>query len=185
MTDAELVERARAGDRAAFDAIVERYQHAVFRTTLAITADRGAAEDAAQDTFVRAYHRIGDFRGEASLKTWLLAIAWRQGISERRSIAARMRRLVAPSRDAPFDPPSAARSQEAAALAAEHTALVARALAKLPEKYRTALLLAASGDYTFDEMAEATGTPAGTLKWRVSEARRMLKTRLKAAGHGA
>jgi RNA polymerase sigma-70 factor (ECF subfamily) len=185
VTDAELVARARAGDRAAFDAIVERYQHAVFRATLAITADRAAAEDAAQDTFVRAYRRIGDFRGEASLKTWLLAIAWRQGISERRSITARLRRLVAPSHDAPFDPPSAARSQEARAISAEQAAIVARAVARLPEKYRTALLLASSGDYTFDEMAEATGVPAGTLKWRVAEARRMLKAKLNATGHGA
>src|SRR5262249_13020020 len=67
----------------------------------------------------------------------------------------------------------------------EQAAFVARAVATLPDKYRTALLLAASGDYTFDEMAEAIGVPAGTLKWRVSEARRMLKTRLNAAGHGA
>jgi len=109
VTDAALVARARAGDRAAFDAIVERYQHAVFRATLAMTADRAAAEDAAQDTFVRAYQHIGDFRGDASLKTWLLAIAWRQGISERRSITARLRRLVAPTRDAPFDPPPSPR----------------------------------------------------------------------------
>lgn len=185
MTDAELVERARAGDRAAFDAIVERYQHAVFRATLAITADRAAAEDAAQDTFVRAFRRLGSFRGESSLKTWLLAIAWRQGISERRSIAARLRRLVTPPQDAPFDPPSPARSQEARTISAEQAAIVASAVARLPGKYRRALLLAASGDYTFDEMAEATGVPAGTLKWRVAEARRMVKARLKAAGHGA
>jgi RNA polymerase sigma-70 factor (ECF subfamily) len=185
VTDDELVERARAGDRAAFDAIVERYQHAVFRATLAITTDPAAAEDAAQDTFVRAYRAIGDFRGESSLKTWLLAIAWRQAISERRSIAARLRRLVAPPRDTPFDPPSAARNQEARAILAEQAAIVARAVARLPEKYRTALLLASSGDYTFDEMAEAIGVPAGTLKWRVAEARRLLKAKLKAAGHNA
>lgn len=185
VTDAELVDRARAGDRAAFDAIVERYQHAVFRATLAVTGDPAAAEDAAQDTFVRAYQRIGDFRGEASLKTWLLAIAWRQGISERRSIAARWRRLVTPPADAPFDPPSAARSQEARTISAEQAAIVARAIATLPGKYRTALLLASSGDATFDEMARITGVPSGTLKWRVAEARRMLRAKLKAAGHGA
>jgi RNA polymerase sigma-70 factor (ECF subfamily) len=185
VTDDELVERARAGDRAAFDVIVERYQHAVFRATLAVTADHAAAEDAAQDTFVRAYQHIGAFRGEASLKTWLLAIAWRQAISERRSISARWRRLIATSRDAPFDPPSAARNQEARAISAEHAATIARIVATLPAKYRTALLLASTGDYTFDEMAAITGTPSGTLKWRVAEARRMVKAKLKAAGSGA
>ena len=183
MTDAELVDRARAGDRAAFDAIVERYQHAVFRAALAITAHRGEAEDVAQDTFLRAYRRIGAFRGESSLKTWLLAIAWRQAISARRSIAARLRRLVAPSEDVPFDPPSPARSPEGLAMAAEQAAIVTQLVTTLPEKYRSALLLAASGEFTFNEMAEALGVPAGTLKWRVAEGRRMLKAKLKAAGH--
>ena len=84
MTDAELVERARRGDRAAFDAIVERYQHVVFRTALAVTSNREEAEDAAQETFLRAFGHIGTFRGDSSLKTWLLAIAWREGISKRR-----------------------------------------------------------------------------------------------------
>jgi RNA polymerase sigma-70 factor (ECF subfamily) len=183
VTDDELVDRARAGDRTAFDAIVERYQHAVFRATLAVTADRSEAEDAAQDTFLRAYRRIADFRGDASLKTWLLAIAWRQAISRRRWLASRMRRLVFPGEGTPFDPPSPARSQEAGLVSAEQRSAVAELVKTLPEKYRVALLLSATGDYTFEEMASALGVPAGTLKWRVAEARRLLKAKLKAAGH--
>jgi RNA polymerase sigma-70 factor, ECF subfamily len=185
VTDAELVERARAGDRAAFDAIVERYQHAVFRATLAITGDRAEAEDAAQNTFIRAYRRISDFRGDSSLKTWLLAIAWRQGISGRRAIVTRLRRLVAPADPVRFDPPSPRRSEEDRAIAGQRAATLKQLVSRLPEKYRSALLLAASGDYTFSEMAQATGVPAGTLKWRVAEARRMLKAKLKAAGYEA
>jgi RNA polymerase sigma-70 factor (ECF subfamily) len=184
VTDAELVDRARGGDRTAFDAIVERYQHAVFRATLAVTSDRSEAEDAAQETFLRAYRRIGDFRGEASLKTWLLAIAWRQAISQRRSLVARMRRLVFQDEPrTPFDPPSRSRSQEDGLVSAEQRSAVAELVKSLPDKYRVALVLAATGDYTFDEMAAALGVPAGTLKWRVAEARRLLKTKLKAAGH--
>jgi RNA polymerase sigma-70 factor (ECF subfamily) len=94
VTDAELVGRARRGDRAAFDAIVERYQHVVFRTALAVTSNREEAEDAAQETFLRAFGHIGTFRGDSSLKTWLLAIAWREGISKRRSLVNRLRRMV-------------------------------------------------------------------------------------------
>jgi DNA-directed RNA polymerase specialized sigma24 family protein len=60
---------------------------------------------------------------------------------------------------------------------------VRRLVGTLPDTLRVPLLLAASGDYTFDEMAEALSVPAGTLKWRVSEARRRLKMKLRALGY--
>lgn len=183
MTDAELVDQARAGDRAAFDTIVERYQHVVFRAALAVTADHAEAEDAAQETFLRAYRFLGDFRGESSLKTWLLAIAWREGVSRRRSVVSRLRRLVSPSPDVPFDPPSPGRSQEARAVAAEQAEIVRRLVVALPEKYRVPLLLAATGDHTFEEMAATLRVPTGTLKWRVSEARRQLREKLRVMGY--
>ena len=185
MTDAELVNRARDGDRAAFDLIVERYQHVVFRATLAVTASREDAEDAAQETFIRAFGHLRRFRGESSLKTWLLAIAWREGLSRRRSVAARLKRFVAPPDEVPFDPPAPGRTQEMQVVDLEYARAVGRLIAALPVKLRTTLLLASGGDHTFDEMAEALGVPAGTLKWRVSEARRQLRTRLQALGYGS
>ena len=183
MTDAELVERARRGDRAAFDAIVERYQHVVFRTALAVTSNREEAEDAAQETFLRAFGHIGTFRGDSSLKTWLLAIAWREGISKRRSLVSRLRRTVSTPEDEAFDPPAAGRTEEARVVDAEHALTVRRLVARLPQSYREALMLAAAGDYTFDEMSAALGVPVGTLKWRVSEARRQLREKLRALGY--
>ena len=64
------------------------------------------------------------------------------------------------------------------------TALTVRRLvARLPRSYREALMLSAAGDYTFDEMSAALGVPAGTLKWRVSEARRQLREKLRALGY--
>ena len=184
MTDAELVERARAGDRGAFDLIVERYQHVVFRAALAVTAHREDAEDAAQEAFVRAYLALGRFRGESSLRTWLLAIVWREALSRRRSLSARLRRFVRPPDEAVFDPPAVGPNQEQRTADAEYSRAVGRVIAALPPKLRTALLLAAGGDHTFDELSAALGVPAGTLKWRVSEARRQLRTRLRALGLG-
>ena len=183
MTDGELVERARRGDRAAFDAIVERYQHVVFRTALAVTSNREEAEDAAQETFLRAFGHIGTFRGDSSLKTWLLAIAWREGISKRRSLVNRLRRMVSTPEDEAFDPPAAGRTEEARVMDAEHALTVRRLVARLPQNYREALMLAAAGDFTFDEMSAALGVPVGTLKWRVSEARRQLREKLRALGY--
>ena len=65
---------------------------------------------------------------------------------------------------------------------AELRQIVADLVRTLPQKYREALMLAATGDYTFDEMGEALGVPAGTLKWRVSEAKRQLRDKLTRLG---
>lgn len=182
VTDAELVERARAGDQAAFGDLVDRYQHVVVRAARAVLGRHDEAEDVAQDAFLLAYRHIERFRGEASVKTWLLAIAWRQALSRRRSIAARVRRFLASSDDEPLDPPATARLQDQALADLELQRSVARVVRTLPAKYREALMLAATGDHTFDEMSHALGVPAGTLKWRVSEARRRLREKLERKG---
>ena len=183
MTDAELLEHARQGDRAAFDSLVERYQHAVFRAALSVTGNHADAEDAAQEAFLKAYTRLESFRGEASVKTWLLAIAWREGLSRRRSVMAMLKRFVAPDEDAPFDPPGEERPADRAIEERAHARAVQRALKTLPAKYRDALRLASTGDFTFEEMASLLGAPSGTVKWRVAEARRRLKQKLRHLGY--
>ncbi len=95
VTDADLVARAREGDDSAFGELVERHRAAVFRATLAALGSHAEADDAAQDAFVLAYKRLDGFRGDASFKTWLLAIAWRQAISRRRGVRRWWRRLGA------------------------------------------------------------------------------------------
>lgn len=183
VTDAELVDLARRGDREAFGELVARYQHAAFRAVLAVTANRADAEDVTQEAFVRAWERLRDFRGDATFKTWLLAIAWRGALSHHRSIGVRLRRLVSRRDEEPFDPPSGSRCADTRLADEELAAAVRRLVRTLPEKLRVPLLLAATGDYTFDEMARVLGIPAGTLKWRVAEARRRLRTKLAAMGH--
>jgi RNA polymerase sigma-70 factor (ECF subfamily) len=179
VTDVELVERARAGDHAAFGVLVERYQHVVVRAALAVVGRREEAEDVAQEALLRAFRHIDGFRGESSVKTWLLAITWRQALSHRRSIAARLRRFVAAADDEqPFDAPAQGRLQDEVLADRDFRRTVARVVRALPAKYREALMLSATGDHTFDEMSQALGIPAGTVKWRVSEARRMLRERL-------
>ena len=183
MTDAELVHLARRGDREAFGELVARYQHAAFRAALVVTANRADAEDLTQEAFIRAWERLGEFREEASFKTWLLAIAWRGALSHRRALGVRLRRLVSRRDEDPFDPPSRARCADSRLADEELAAAVRRLVRSLPDKLRVPLLLAATGDYTFDEMARVLGMPAGTLKWRVAEARRRLRTKLTGMGH--
>lgn len=74
-SEAELVRRARAGDRGAFEGIVRCHQDQIYRLSLRMLGDAWDAEEAAQDTFVQAWRRLGGFRAEASLSTWLYRIA--------------------------------------------------------------------------------------------------------------
>ena len=94
MNDAELVARARQGDAAAFGELVDRHRAAVFRAARAALGSHADAEDAAQDAFLLAYRRLDTFRGQASFKTWLLTIAWRQAINRRRSLSSIWRRMA-------------------------------------------------------------------------------------------
>src|SRR6185503_4401066 len=96
VTDEELVLRAREGDTSAFSQLVVRHEAAVYRTALAALLPPEDAQDAAQDTFLRAWSRLGRFRGDASFKTWLLTIAWNRAMTRRR------RRIVWWRRAAPL-----------------------------------------------------------------------------------
>ena len=188
MTDGELVARARQGDPVAFGELVDRHRSAVYRAARAALGSHADAEDAAQDAFLAAFRRLGSFRGEASFKTWLLTIAWHQAINRRRSVTRMLRRLVEPrvnDEGAPMmvDFIAAGPTPEESAVQGEWRGAIRDAITALPPKLRDALLLAQSGDHSYDEIAAMLGTPAGTVKWRVSEARRMVKQRLRERGH--
>jgi RNA polymerase sigma-70 factor (ECF subfamily) len=202
VSDEELIERARSGDRAAFGDLVERHQQAVFRAALAALRSREDAEEVAQDTFIAAYQKLDRFRGESSFKTWLLSIAWNRALDRRRSIGERFKRFI--SRDdytqgrslAPRgswshsqrprpEPASGQPSHEQALIDDENRREVRRLLRTLPDKYRDALLLSASGEHTFEEIAALLRIPVGTAKWRAMEGRRLLKEKLEGEARGA
>jgi RNA polymerase sigma-70 factor, ECF subfamily len=190
VTDADLVARARQGDAVAFGELVDRHRTAVYRAALAALSSPADAEDAAQDAFVLAFRRLDSFRGEASFKTWLLAIAWRQAINQRRSLARVWRRLSQPAAHAVDQQEPLAMvaanglDPEQAVAQAQLERAVRRELLALSPKLRDALVLAQSGAYTYDEIGAMLKVPVGTIKWRISEARRVIKTRLRQRGHG-
>ena len=185
MSDAELVERAREGDTAAFGQLVDRHRTAAFRAALAVLGSPAEAEDAAQDACVQAFKRLSQYRGEASFRTWLMRITWRTAITRRRRLAWTLRwsRLDDATTDPPAPPEQA--SPERGLLDTELAQTVRRVVQGLPAKFREPLLLAA-GDTGYAEIAEVLGVAEGTVKWRVSEARRLLKARLQRIGvhHG-
>ena len=184
MTDDELVARAREGDAAAFGELVVRHQAAVFRAALAATGSPSDADDVAQEAFLLAFRRLRSFRGASRFKTWLLSIAWNQAVNRRRASTRWWRRVISfgdAGDDVEFASP--ANTPEQLAGAAELRCAIGRAIAALPRKLRDALLLAQSGDYSYAEIAAMLGAPEGTIKWRVSEARRQVKTALQKQGH--
>jgi len=190
-TDLELVRLAQAGDVEAFGELVERNRRAVFRAALAAVGSPAEADDVAQEAFITAYRKLGSFRGESQFRTWLLSITWRKAIDRRASLTRWLKLTVTPPRDEAgedmFDSmervPSPLRSQEDILTEQELHRNVTRLIKTLPRKLRDALLLAGSGDYTYEQIASMLHTPVGTVKWRVAEARRVLKRKLSALGY--
>lgn len=191
ITDLDLVRLAQAGDVEAFGELVERNRRAVFRAALAAVRSPAEADDVAQEAFVTAFRKLGSFRGESQFRTWLLSITWRKAIDRRNSMN-RWLKLAAPAPredegDGGFDAmervPSSDRSQEDMVVDEELQRNVTRLIGTLPRKLRDALLLAGSGDHTYEQISGMLGVPLGTVKWRVSEARRVLKKKLTALGY--
>jgi RNA polymerase sigma-70 factor (ECF subfamily) len=176
-----LLAEAREGSRAAFGELVTLYQRVVFRTALAALGTREDAEDATQDAFIVAWQKLPGFRGNASFQTWLLTIVWRKALDKRRARRLWWRRTqaVIPVDRDPIDlVATGSPDPERTAVSHESARHVREAIGRLSPKLRDTLVLAASGEYSYDEIATILGLPLGTVKWRVAEARRLLKDRL-------
>jgi RNA polymerase sigma-70 factor, ECF subfamily len=168
-TDLDLVRLAQAGDVEAFGELVERNRRAVFRAALACVRSPAEADDVAQEAFVTAYRKLGTFRGDAQFRTWLLSITWRKAIDRRKSISRWLRLAVTPSRtdagEDPFDQmervATSNRSQEDSVVDEELHQNVTRLIGTLPGKLRDALLLAGTGEHTYEEISQILGAPLG------------------------
>lgn len=190
-TDLELVRLAQGGDSRAFGALVERNRRAVFRAALAAVGSVAEADDVTQEAFVTAWRKLSGFRGDSQFRTWLLSITWRKAIDRRKSIGRWLKLAATPSRDEAGDDlfdvidrvPAAGMNPEASLESAELQRDVRKLVRSLPRKLRDALLLAGSGEHTYEEIGLMLEAPVGTVKWRVAEARRVLKRKLLAMGY--
>ena len=171
------------GDSTAFNELVARHGQAVYRAALAALGSPADAEDVMQDAFVLAFRKLRHFRRDASFKTWLLTITWRRALRLRHSPTRRLQRLITVDNDFWADSAEHKPSPEQTLIAREIHRDVRRLIRALPSRLRDPLLLAASGRYTYDELSSMLGTPTGTIKWQVSEARRVLRMKLERLGH--
>jgi len=174
-----LVKRAQAGDRAAFDDLVRRYRARIYALTLHLTGSRSEADDITQDVFTRAYQQLHTFAGRSEFFTWLYRIAVNRSLNARRDTARRRtsglddpRVQAAVAVDAYGDP------RRAAELRQTYARLVA-ALDRLSPTLRSTVVLVALQGLSHEEAAAVLGCPAGTVAWRIHEARNQLRASLE------
>jgi RNA polymerase sigma-70 factor (ECF subfamily) len=164
-----LVERARGGDLAAFETLVERHRATVFRVTARLVGEH-EAEDVTQDAFLRAYHRLGRFRGEASFRTWLLRIAHNSAMD---ALGRRRRRADSDDADDLEQAPDVEEARRPAERLerSERLRRLEGKLELLRSEHRTVLVLRDVEGLSYEEIAEVTAMPVGSVKGRLHRAR--------------
>jgi len=187
LSDEFLVKEAREGSEAHFNALVDRYTGLVYRVAFSVTGNAHEAEDVVQETFLRVFRSLDAFdSSKAAFKTWLLAITRNQSINVLAQLRRKAARFLTRSQfaedrgnseedDFPHDHPDA----EAVLLTKEQTQLVHKALTKLPEKQRTALMLKAVEGLSYVEIAEILKTSASAVESLIYRARSKILEEVK------
>ncbi|GAB4419733.1 MAG: sigma-70 family RNA polymerase sigma factor [Anaerolineae bacterium] len=178
-SDSLWVQKTLAGDPQAFGELVRRYERDVFNLAYRMLNERGEAEDAAQEAFMRAYVNLDRYDPERPFKTWLLSITSNHCIDR-----LRRRRLTWLSLEEPLPPHPALTSDvpgpEEALLTSERNLLVQEMLANLSPDYRLAVILRYWYDLSYAEIAEMLGTTESAIKSRLFRARQALADDLEA-----
>jgi RNA polymerase sigma-70 factor (ECF subfamily) len=182
--DAALASRVLAGDVAAFELVMRRHNQRLYRVARAMLRDPAEAEDAVQDAYLAAFQSMGNFRGEASLATWLSRVVVNQCLG-------RMRRQARRDNIVPIVSMGAAEEQEQAAMQAEDSetpdkalvraelrAVLERKLDALPEAFRTVFVLRCVEELSVEETAQCLNIPEATVRSRHFRARSMLRESL-------
>jgi len=163
--DIAFVQQCRAGDAAAFGALVERYQRVLFTVAMRMLGDYDEATDAAQNAFVKAYRRLDTFDEGQRFFSWLYRILLNECLN-----AQRARRRLEPLLDTVAVDADPARGLEAV----ERRRAVQNAISALPYDLRVVIVLRHFGDLSYDEIADAAGTTAAIVKSRLHTARQKL-----------
>jgi len=174
------IEQALTGDQAAFGRLVRAYERPVYNLTYRLLGDAVEAEDAAQETFVRAFNKLATYQPDRKFVNWLLSIASHHCID----VLRRRGRAPALSLDAPLPPQWLASDGERPEQAVYRKQLqdqIRLLLDTLEAPYRAAVVLRYWYDLSYEEIAETMGTTESAIKSRLHRARRMLAERLQAA----
>ncbi|WP_415880549.1 RNA polymerase sigma factor RpoE [Methylomonas sp. TEB] len=180
--DQELVRRVQQGDKSAFDLLVIKYQHKIVHLVNRYVKDPSEAQDVAQDSFIKAYRALGDFRGDSAFYTWLYRIAIN---TAKNYLLSRSRRHF----DYEIDVQDAEQVENAPQLRDIETpenllmneqivAVIKSAIERLPEEMRIAITLREFEGMSYEEIAEAMDCPIGTVRSRIFRAREAIDQKL-------
>ncbi|MDO8699471.1 MAG: RNA polymerase sigma factor RpoE [Rhodoferax sp.] len=186
-SDAMLVERAVAGDQGAFELLVIKYQRRIQRLIGRMVRDVDLIDDIAQETFIRAYRALHQFRGDAQFYTWLYRIA----VNTAKKFLLELKRDPTVSENAfksdddgdetswAGNEPTASETPESLLAAKEIASAVNQALEALPEDLRQALTLREIEGLSYEEIAEMMNCPIGTVRSRIFRAREAVSAKVK------
>ncbi|MBI4764803.1 MAG: sigma-70 family RNA polymerase sigma factor [Deltaproteobacteria bacterium] len=173
--DGDLVNRSKGGDHSAFEELLRKYQDRIFNLCRYMLHDNEEAQDAAQDTFIKSYNSLKDFKPEVSFYTWLYRIAVNTCLDFRKKV-----RLVPSDDESAVDNlPYAQPSPEGLVQSKETGRLIETALQKISKKFRTVIILKEIEGLSYEEIAEVLHISIGTVKSRISRAREELRKLLQ------
>jgi RNA polymerase sigma-70 factor (ECF subfamily) len=185
-SDAMLVERTVAGDQKAFELLVIKYQRRIQRLIGRMVRDVDLVEDIAQETFIRAYRALAQFRGEAQFYTWLYRIAVNTAkkalMDLKRNPTVSENSFKSGDDDETSQPEHELTSSETpdAVLASKEIAeIINAAMDALPEELRQAITLREIEGLSYEEISDAMGCPIGTVRSRIFRAREAISGKVK------
>ncbi len=167
----DVVRRAQAGDLSAFEQLYRENVGRVYAVCLRMACDATLAEELTQDAFVRAWQKLGSFRGDSAFSSWLYTLAVNLALSERRARRRRESRVIATAEPETLETPQAAKTPDAGVD-------LERALATLPPGARSVFVLHDVEGHRHDEIARIIGVAVGTSKAQLHRARRLLREAL-------
>ena len=185
--DAVLVMRCQEDDCEAFDEIVALYKDGIYNYIWRMISNREDAEDLTQEAFVRAFAAIKSFRRESNLRTWLYRIAAnlcvdryrRAGLEKQLVVPLAQSRQDESGDSTAWDLPDSTHDPQHVYERTELQEQIQKALARLPEKLRSVILLLDLEAMSYEEIAETIGCPVGTVKSRIFNARMQLRNLLR------
>ena len=175
MTPDELARAAAKGDIDAFETLLGLYQNKVYGLALRMCGSEEDAWDVAQEAFLAAWRALPGFRGESGFSTWLYRLTANAAIDCLRREKKRRGELSIEGGELPLSLPDAGPSPQEAAEGGELRAAVNAALARLTDQHRTVLILRELQELSYEEIAGALGLDLGTVKSRISRARKALR----------
>lgn len=177
--DEELVVRLQRGDEWAFQLLVRRFRQKIFSIAFGITLDAEESQDIVQEVFLQVYQRIGNFRGDASLSTWLHRIAVNRSLNWKRRWARRFKWMHVSADSVDIDLEKASESDlpspESRMAGAQTRQQIENALKMLPDQARTVFVLRELEGLSYEAIADATGIKLGTVRSRLFHARKRLR----------